>query len=130
MVFWVLFQQTNKQTRGWRLSEQKEGGIIDFVVPKNTRAQKKPSPDRMTQKSLAPVCVPDVIGALAAWRRNTQKKKNGLVRDTPWADFSVIVVQLCSTIIAIFHSLALSYKDCFLSRIIADYCRPQKRHLI
>ena len=47
------------------------------MVPKKTRAQKKPSPDRMTQTSLEPVCVPDVIGALAAWRRTHTKKQAG-----------------------------------------------------
>ena len=45
--------------------------------------------------------------------------------------FAVIDVQLCSTTIAIFSCLALSYKNlnCSLFRII-DYCRPQRRPTI
>ena len=55
-----------------------------------------------------------------------------LVRATQWADFAVIGVQLCSTILAIFPCVTLSYKnhDCFLLRINVDYCRPQKRPMI
>ena len=62
-------EQTNKQGDGGSVS--KKGGTKRFCGTIKTRAQKKPSSDRMTQTSLEPVCVPDVIGALAAWRRNT-----------------------------------------------------------
>ena len=57
-------------------------------------------------------------------------KRLGLVRVTLWADFAVIGVQLCSTIIAIFPCVTLSYKNCSLFRIIADYCRHQKKPTI
>jgi len=38
-------------------------------------------------------------------------KHLGLVRATPLADFTVIGVQLCSTLTAIFSRVALSYKN-------------------
>jgi len=57
-------------------------------------------------------------------------KRLGLVWATPWADFVVIGVQLCSTITAIFPCVALSYKNRSILRIIADYWQPQKRSTI
>jgi len=68
---------------------------------------------------------PQKFPARARWL-----KRLWMVQATPWADFAVIGVQLCPTIIAIFPCMALSYKDCFLFRKIADCCRPQKRPMI
>jgi len=45
-------------------------------------------------------------------------KRLGLVRAAPWADFAVIGVKLCSSIIAILPCVALSYENCSIFRII------------
>jgi len=54
----------------------------------------------------------------------------GLEWATPSADFAVMHVQLCLTIISLFPCVALLYKNCPLFHIIADYCPPEKRPMI
>ena len=57
-------------------------------------------------------------------------KRLGLVRAAPCADFAVIGVKLCSSIIAILPCVALSHENCSIFRVIVDYCRPQQRPTI
>jgi len=64
------------------------------------------------------------------WYPAQQNPQPGMVGATPWANFAIIGVQLCSTTVAIFPCVALSYKNCSLFRIIADHCRPQQRPTI
>ena len=59
---------------------------------------------------------------LAGWLQRIR-----LIRATPWDDFAVIGDQFWSTNTAIFPCVAVSYKNWSIFRIIADYCRPQKR---
>jgi len=87
--------------RGWRLSKKVKKEKV-FLIP-----SPKKNPAR------------------AEW-----PKRLGLVRVTPWADFAVIGAELCSTIVAIFSCVALSWKFGSLFQIIVDYCQPQKRTTI
>ena len=45
---------------------------------------------------------------------------------TPRTEFATIGIQICSTLTAIFPCVALSWRDCFLLRIIMGYCQTQK----
>ena len=75
------------------------------------------------------------------WRLSKKRKKSSRFSDTPsellkrlglvqvilWDGFAVVVVQLNSTIIAIFGTFM---QRLLPLRIIVDYCRPQKRPML
>jgi len=104
----------------------------------------KPGASGLPYYCKPPVCVPDVIDALAMWRQNTPKKesptqmreatnkktKKNLGTYAQGLDTGVITDQLKSTITAIFLCVTLSCQKCSLLLICVCYCQPQKRRMI
>jgi len=70
--------------------------------------------------------VPHSAGGGRFWARASCLKRLGLVRATPWVDFAVMSVQLCSTMTVIFPCMVFSWEFCSILWIIVDYCQPPK----